>query len=157
VDAVLAQLAAVFMPIYDAFPEESGIHIFTCILVITGVLTLFISPAFRSKLSEMRVRPPVMQNGIIDAMAAASDRYNVIRDDLLAPRETCVESHFRCEYYWTSDTNGATDTSTTYYCTAYVCQVTLSRTRPCVRSGASTSFHLPLTSPFCRSAAVVNI
>ena len=122
VEAIIAYIWSYLMPIYDAFPEDSAIHVFTCILVIAGVLTLFISPAFRSKLSEMRVRPSQLQNGIIDAMAMASDRYNVIRDDLIAPRETCTESHFRCEYYWASATNDAMDTSSTYYCTAYVCQ-----------------------------------
>ena len=122
VEAIIAYIWSYLFPIYDAFPEDSAIHVFTCILVIAGVLTLFISPAFRSKLSEMRVRPSQLQNGIIDAMAIASDQYNVIRDDLLTPRETCTESHFRCEYYWASATNDAMDTSSTYYCTAYVCQ-----------------------------------
>ena len=122
VEAIVAYVWSYLMPIYDEIPEDSAIHVFTCVLVIAGVLTLFISPAFRSKLSEMRVRPSQLQNGIIDAMAIASDQYNVIRDDLIAPRETCTESHFRCEYYWASATNEAMDTSSTYYCTAYVCQ-----------------------------------
>ena len=122
VEAVFSFILSYTMPFCELIPEDSAIHIFTCILVIAGVLTLFISPAFRSKLSEMRVRPVNIQNGIIDAMAVASDKYNILRDDLREPRETCTESHFRCEYYWTSDTNEATDTQTTYYCTAYVCQ-----------------------------------
>jgi hypothetical protein len=121
IQKVVGSFLAFWLPIYNALPPESCMHMFTFVLVFTGVFTLFMSPMFRSKLTEMRLRPPSMENGIIDEMALSADRYNIIRN-ASAPAEVCGESHFRCEFYWTSETNDALDTQTTYYCTAYVCQ-----------------------------------
>ena len=101
-------------------PPDMAIHVCAAILVTVGTLTLFVSPMFRSKLSEMRERPISMQNGIIDAMAWSSDQYAVVYDT--APPRNCLERYFRCEYYWASDTSDATDKRHTAYCSAYVCK-----------------------------------
>ena len=116
----LAYLLIIYRISTKIIPPHMAIHIFAAILVTVGTLTLFISPMFRSKLSEMRERPISMQNGIIDAMAWSSDQYAVIQDT--PPPINCLESYFRCEYYWASDTTDATDKYNTAYCSAYVCK-----------------------------------
>lgn len=101
-------------------PADMVIHIFTAILVTCGTLTLFFSPSFRSKLSEMRERPDSLQNGVVDSMAWSSDKYDVVVASTTVP--TCTERYFRCEYYWASDTDDASNTQNTAYCSAYVCK-----------------------------------
>lgn len=104
----------------NIIPANMFIHIFTAILVTTGTLTLFLSPSFRSKLSEMRERPESLQNGILDAMAWSSDKFAVVTAN--ASSNSCSEKYFRCEFYWASDTDDASNTQNTAYCSAYVCK-----------------------------------
>lgn len=104
----------------DVIPADTVIHIFTAVLVTCGTLTLFLSPSFRSKLSEMRQRPASQQNGILDNLAWSSDKYAVL--EINSSSSDCRERYFRCEYYWASDTDDALNTLNTVYCSAYVCK-----------------------------------
>lgn len=104
----------------NLIPADMVIHIFTAILVTCGTLTLFFSPSFRSKLSEMRERPDSLRNGVVDGMAWSSDKYDVVAASTSAP--SCSERYFRCEYYWASDTDDASNTQNTAYCSAYICK-----------------------------------
>ena len=104
----------------NIIPADMVIHVFTAVLVTCGTLTLFLSPSFRSKLSEMRQRPATQQNGILDALAWSSDKFAVLESN--SSLLDCSERYFRCEYYWASETDGAMNTVNTVYCSAYVCK-----------------------------------